>query len=210
MSMIANFTPDSIRWEHVGYSGILEAGQTYDMPEARANHILNKYSPRGIIRLDYGNDEKTRKAESMDTWRDFWERQIENFNQTNEKMFNQNLPYIRPQKDVVAHAKILGQSLKEPWKAMPTTDPEVASLKSEIDELKKMIAGLAVPAAPVVAEAPKEKDWKDIVKRANGMNTETFSKMISEADFIDGCPEEYKEVLRERYGKLKFTEPCPF
>jgi len=208
--IIANFTPDEIRWEHVGHSGTLKPGQIIrDMPEGRGKHLLNKYSPRGIIELEFGNDEEARKKEAMETWEIFWNHDIQTFNQHNERMKNQNLPYIAPTKERASHAQALGIELIGPWVIKPKEDADVKELKSEIDELKELVASLVKNLPPVPEEKKEEKDWQQVLVRAGAMNTGMFEKMITEPDFAD-CPEEIKIGLRERYGKLKFTEPCPF
>jgi len=209
MSMIANYTPDAIRWEHIGFSGILEAGKVVEMPEGRAKHLLNKYSPRGIIQLEFGDDEEKRKKEAMETWEIFWNHTIQNFNQHNERMKNQNLPYIAPTKMDVAHAKMLNIELIGPWVMKPKENEGVKELKAEINDLKELVASFVKDLPPVPKEEKEPKDWQQVLVRAGAMNTGMFEKMITEPGFKD-CPEEIKVGLRERYGKLKFTEPCPF
>jgi len=143
--IIANFTPDRITWMHVGICGDLEPGDIKEFDEARGNHILNKYGPKGLLRLEYGDDKEDKRDQAMRLWRSFWERQITVFNQANDARRNENRPYSPPSKDLVEHAERLGIELIQPW-AVKKSGPgaeEIEEIRKDNQALRDQVAALA-------------------------------------------------------------------
>ena len=147
--IIANLTPEEVRWTHHGISAVLKPGDKVEFEESRANHILNKYSARGIVKLEWSDDPgylEQRKMEAMETWREFWIRQVTNFNQFNESLKHENKPYVRPAEHIVAAAKRIGIDLVGPWQIKDSTNvasAEVLALKQQVSELMNMFKTFA-------------------------------------------------------------------
>jgi hypothetical protein len=166
--ILANFTPDDIEWTFGGLSGVIPGngikGSLVEVDDAKGNHLLNKFGPRGLIRMQYSKEPdylSRRKAESVKVYGDFWLRQVQNFNELNDNRKNEGKPYIRPTKDLLEHAEQLGIELIGPWRAA-VKEPDsglVASLQKQIDELKKLILN---PVPKATEDKPaKEPDTTD-------------------------------------------------
>ena len=84
LMIVGNFTPDPIDWMHIGITGTIEPGETAEMDEGRARHILNKFARRGLVQMQFGDEPGDKKKESIKLWTSFWEQQITAFNQHNE------------------------------------------------------------------------------------------------------------------------------
>src|SRR3972149_7613003 len=137
MAAVANFTPDPIRWHHLGATAILEPGAVVEFETHRANHIVNKFGPRGIVTLAYGDDQAAKAKEAMATWRRFWVKQITVYNQDNEKRKNTNREYVDPTEILLEHSKTLGIPLVGPWMVKDTADDvAVQALQNENAELR--------------------------------------------------------------------------
>ncbi len=151
MAIVANFTPDTIEWTHIGVVGTLKPDEIEDFNTGRANHILSKYGNRGLVRLELGDDKeeiiKGKRKVAMKMWRDFWLKQIAYHNQHNENLKNSNCALVDPAEDLRDHAEKLGVDLIGPWSIKQfEKDKEVtqlrednAQLRRDFDELKRLI-----------------------------------------------------------------------
>lgn len=137
--IVGNFTPDPISWMHIGITGTIEPGETVEMDEGRAKHILNKFARRGLIQMQFGDEVEVKKKESMALWMNFWEQQITSFNQHNEDQKEKGNRYARPTKELSEKAKILGLELLQPWRIEKTDDKIVKALQAENVELKATV-----------------------------------------------------------------------
>ena len=82
--IIANFTPDTIQWMHVGQVGKLKPDDVGEFPDNRAKHILNRWGPRGLLQIGLNDNREAKRVEAMEIYKQFWFNQISNFNQMNE------------------------------------------------------------------------------------------------------------------------------
>lgn len=140
MTIIANFTPDEIRWKHVGQSGVLKPNDITEFDTPRANHILNKWGRRGLVVMRYGEEEEDKRKEAMDIYLSFWKRQIINFNRFNETRKNENRDYVFPDPLLEKKAKDLGIKVIGPWQLeIPVGDAQVAQLKQENAALRNEV-----------------------------------------------------------------------
>lgn len=159
MDVLSNYTPDKIHWNHGGEYGDLEPGKLYEFHTQRANYIVTKFGPRGILMMKYGMDVSEAKKKAMDIWRKFWERQVIIFNQDNERRQSTNREYVHPTEELTQHAEKLGLQLVGPWTIKKTDDAsiratllqnveleaKVKSLESMIKDLTEAIKGSGVP-----------------------------------------------------------------
>lgn len=133
---VLNATPDPIEWWHVGVNGIIEPGDTVDMEDGRANHLLNKFGQIGLVRLDFGDDIEEKAKVSMTLWKSFWERMIENHNQANEDAKEKGNRYVKPTTALEEKAKMFGLDLLRPWRIEKKDNKELDELKNENRSLK--------------------------------------------------------------------------
>ena len=156
--IVANFTCDPILWTHLGANGTIPAYNPdnpkkpyiVNFDDSRANFILNKFGIRGLVVMNFGDDEEVKKAESLKMWRIFWERQIENHNQHNEQQKEAGNRYSRPTDELDEHAKLLGLDLLRPWRVEAKSSKETDELKGENMALKESMKTLQAQMAEMM------------------------------------------------------------
>jgi len=161
--IIANFTPDTISYVHGGIPGELKSGEMTDMPEKKANFILNKYDQRGLCTLQFGDDPEACKKKAMEVYREFWTRQIINHNQANEARQARNLEYSKPEKDVLKHANELGLKVLGPWQVNINESVELTNIKNENAELRVQVNQMSSQLAQLI-KALEDKNVPEILK----------------------------------------------
>lgn len=213
---IANFTPDSIKYTHVGLHGTIVPEQVIEVDAAKGNHILNKWGDRGLLQLQFGDEQNLDplKAKAMEVYTDFWMKNITNFNQFNERMKNENKAFVEAQPELQSKAKELGITLIGPWKlAPPAQEKELKEAKEEVARLTKdfgdlkdtvntLVAALTQQNTPApgsaqaqVQEDPLREFTKQFLHRSKA-NLKVWAKMDKET--IKTWPE---EVLKELHIK---------
>lgn len=226
MTIIANFTPDPISWMHVGVSGIIESGKTAEMDESRANHILNKFARRGLIQMQYGDDDEVKKKESMARWTEFWEDQITRFNQHNEDQKEKGNRYVKPPDSLKKRAKMFGIEILQPWRIERKESPELArverenkDLKDKLTELTEQMKGLAEAVKAVQPVQPPVGATGDIAKTedTSKVNRKRYISLtadtckgfvVNRVDDIRNWPEINRKELREKWEGF-YDEPFP-
>ena len=114
---VANFTPDTIPWQHQGRRGTIKPGEIVtNRDRGWENHVLNKWGPRGLVKIEYNDDEEKLKDRSMEIFRDFWLRNIQRFNEQNEQQKNEGRQYTPPTKELQEKAELFDVELIGPWK----------------------------------------------------------------------------------------------
>lgn len=154
--IIANYTPDDIKYVHGGIPGIIKSGTMEDMPEAKANFLVNKFDQRGLLKLQFGDDPEEKKAEAMQIYREFWTRQVVNHNQANEKRQARNLEFSRAPGEVERHAKELGLKLLGPWTATSDESVEMKQLRNDNSELTVRMNSMADQLAKALSILEKK------------------------------------------------------
>ena len=153
MDVVANYTPDDIDWYHGGANGVIKSGQLKEFESPRANYILNKYGPRGLLRMKWDDKIDEAQKTAQKRWEEFWTRQIINFNQDNERRMNTQKEYVHPTNQLQEHADRMGIKLVGPWtlRNLPADDSSVRAMKSEneglraeLNELKEMFKELVI------------------------------------------------------------------
>jgi len=208
---IANFTPDVIKWQHVGVNGKLEPDDITEFDDARGKHILNKWGQRGLIRISYedkGNEDEKR-AEAMDVYNRFWIRQISIFNQHNESLKNENKPYVHPQRQLEDKAKEFKIDLVGPWKVVQPpegADPkEIAAMKDEMSELRAMMTELM----DVTKDATKQRDGAYIEQFADLSTTDFRTWIESNLAKIRKWPNGVQALIKARWDSTQSGEMYP-
>lgn len=169
--IVGNFTPDPIEWMHIGITGVVKSGETAEMEDGRARHVLNYHARRGLVQMQYGDELEAKKKESLAQWSNFWEHQIVTFNQHNEDQKEKGNRYAKPTDEIKAHADALGLELLQPFRIESKDDsPQLKILREEnvslkatveaqtgqINQILEMIkAGKGLPEAPAETEQPE-------------------------------------------------------
>lgn len=232
--IIGNFTPDAIDWMHIGINGTINPGETVDMDDSRAKHVLNKHARRGLVQMQYGDDPVAKKNESMAQWQNFWEHQVVVFNQHNEDQKEKGNRYAKPSEELIAHAKALDPPLellqpfriksKDESKELKAMREENASLRAtvetqtgQISQILEMIkAGKGVPESPQAeaTEPAKEDSGPLDVLAANrkkylSLSANTMSGWLKNNwDEFQEMPEENRFEIISRYQDL-YQTPFP-
>jgi len=142
MTIIANFTSDDISFFHAGVQTTIPAYQegseahVIDMDTGKASHALNEYSKIGLVKMEFGDDPETKKAEGIAQNKRFWIHQIEVYNEQNEQQRHGGRAYHKPTSQLRVKADLYGLELKAPWTAPKKDDAEVSALKAENEKLK--------------------------------------------------------------------------
>jgi hypothetical protein len=222
---VANFTPDKIRWTHIGISGVLKPGDITEFEENRAKSILNQYDRRGIVQLLFGDDEEKKRAEAMRRYTEFWEHQVIVFNEHNEGMKNQNKPYIKPTRELQEHAAKLGLEIISPWKIkqpemsadMKELKDENASMKAQMETLMNQVTGLMTLLSKKEAESnedskkPKQVnvDWTEARNAYLFKSKAQLKKWVDDMlDVITTWPTHLLDELDGKYMKF-YDEHLP-
>ncbi len=228
--IVANYTPDSIDWMHIGITGVVNPGETVEMAESRAKHVLNKFARRGLIQMQFGDDIEIKKKESMDLWTSFWELQIVQFNQHNEDQKEKGNRYARPTPELSEKAKILGLDLLQPWRIEAKESPELKRLQEEnvalkatvetqtgqIQEILDMLkSGKETEEPPAKTETiePPGEDPLDVVavnrKKYMSLSANTMSGWLKNNwEEYQEMPEENRFEIQTRYEDL-YQTPFP-
>jgi hypothetical protein len=224
--IVMNGTPDEIEWWHVGVNGIIKPGETVEMEDGRAKHILNKFNAIGLIQLNFGDNPEEKKKSSMALWRSFWERQIENHNRANEEAKVNGNRYSKPPAGLEEKARQFGVELLRPWRIEKKDSKELDELKNENKSLKgsletmqaqmtKILEMMGRPQilTPAAVSSDAEKALAGLVesnqnkyKRLGESNMKAW--VVKNWDDILQMPEINKAEIRTRYEEL-YKEPCP-
>lgn len=208
MPKVANFTPEEMQWQWSGRMGRVKPGEIVEMIDAQANHVLNQLGPRGLVRLEFGDEEQLEalKQQAVDTYHRFWIRQVTMHNRSNEMARNEGRPFTFPIKEVVSYAKKHGIELLQPWKmADPNTDKE-KKLEEENAELKRRLQRLETI---VLSMRPEDKELRNdlknqYIRRGNpDFRKWVFSNLEEIKSWGQKCPpalDDLEEVWTRRFG----------
>jgi len=227
--IIANFTPDTIEWWHIGVNGFLNPGDIKEFDDGRAAHILTAYGARGLIQMSYGDKPEDKKEAAMTQFKAFWEKQVTDHNRMNEdRRENKKLGPINPSKQLEEKAKLLGLELIKPWRVEAKESHEVAKLQDENKELRGTVDRLSVqveklmefvtktmPEKPALnlnladaekALVEKVEENRNKYKRLGASNMSAFvAKNWSD---IQEMPEENRFEIKSKYEEL-YQAPFP-
>ena len=213
---IANYTPDDILWTHGGLSNTIESDQVVEMDDARGNHILNQFGPRGLIKLQYGDEEEVRKKEAMTIYTMFWERQITNFNQQNEARKNENKAYIAPNKQLQEKADEMGLEIVGPWKLkIPVASAEMDKLKAENKELYTKIDTLQTQVSELIEAITQDRatmatDKEQYLRQFKTRSKANYKAWVgSHIEDIASWPKDIQAEAENKWKGFGYEEPWP-
>lgn len=223
--ILANFTPEPIHWMHEGKEGWLKTGDIAEFADNRARHILNKFDRLGLLQLNFGDDPEKKRVQAMETWTNFWKRQITIFNQDNERRKNTNREYVDPSDQLKDHAQRLGLELVGPWSIKSTDNAQMIAVQAENETLKSQVAMLAKQVG-ALAEAMKSRDIpfelrtpeEKIELSKGGVESQPEVKLpetkLEDATLADSKPafpdyaklvNEFSKLSKERFGEWVMT-----
>lgn len=218
--MIANFTEEAMEWKHGGITGILEPGDLKEFKDSVGNHILNAFSPRGLLRLTFeqANDEAAKpeleeKARRIN--KEFWIRNITDFNRHNETMKNENKPYVFPPRHIETAAKRMGIPLIGPWKNPEPQEPKPDSMDNSrmnaLEEKFDRLESLVVKVMKSVAGEEEANDESVVLKSLyKSLDADQFEEFVkSSISTIDNWPEDVRADIKARWSKDVPGQPCP-
>ena len=154
MSVILfNPTDEVLEGFHIGERYAFKPNDKMKVTDRAGRHLMTHLSNRGLVSLEYGDDEKEKAKEGLERNKTFKMKQIGNFNQLNEANKIQGLPYAQPPEAVMKYAKEIGVDLKQPYVVenvqmqnalvgsglMNEIKNENTELKSQMEELKNQL-----------------------------------------------------------------------
>jgi hypothetical protein len=220
--LVGNFTPDEIPWEHIGQVGTLDQGAVEDFEDKRARHILTKFGPRGLLKVEWDDRDNLKKytEKAMAVYNRFWQRNISVFNQQNEQRKNENKAYASPTKQLQDKADELGVELVEPWKAVKKTDSgEMKRLRRENEDLQEEMKDIKdgmkdmlelmkdlkkKPATPVII------DTASFLQQFNNLGKNRYQNWVIEnVELIPEFPATVYETARVKWDGFYKEDDWP-
>ncbi|RPI88691.1 MAG: hypothetical protein EHM41_00010 [Chloroflexi bacterium] len=215
MAIVANFTPDDVTWTHIGNSATLKSGGRLECNDGRANFILNKYGPRGLVKLEFSEDPDylvKLKAEAKRRYVEFWRRQIYSFNQFNETLKNENKPYTHPDDMMTQKAQELGINLVGPWKTENTSNDVAlkaaldnnAALQVQLNKLMEAVGKLQDRQSDVEDRSVgvPEIDWNKVKNSFFFLNRKDLkSYFYKHFEMMKSWPVDLKDEFAKKYEK---------
>lgn len=204
--IIANYTPDEIQWQHVGQTGFLKPGDVEEFTDARGNHILNKWGARGLIKTGLHADVTREQERSMKIYRNFWIRQITNFNRQNEVNRNENKSYVSPTPILREKAQEMEIELIGSWTyTPPANDAKVTALEKEVSTLKGMLTEMvdAIREMKAAPKLPIPTDTEKIISEFRNMKLADFTNwLIDHSAVWQEYPQDVRDYAKQKYEKL--------
>jgi len=193
MAFVANFTPDPVDWMHGGKDGVLEPGAIEEYEQARVNHICHNRGARGILQLQYGDDEKELTAKAIKIFEAFWRKQVEDHNEVNIKQDRENQGYAVPTKTLVEHAEKLGLEIWKPKYAGTSGADGARTVDQEKEALKAQVASME-EKLNVLDPEKKELEAKFAVLEGK---FDTLANLLMNKDDEDGSPKQEKRPRKK-------------
>lgn len=129
------------------YKGVgknIKPGEKIKMDDPAANHLLNEFGPRGLVSLNYGDEDKIEEiiVGALKRNREYKIKQVEELNQRNESRKAIGLPFLVPTAKLKLYAEELGEELIEPYRIKDKEKERVSDLEKENIDLKGQIKGM--------------------------------------------------------------------
>jgi hypothetical protein len=139
MIVVYNPTDEDLKGWHIGIEFTIQAGTKQKLEDATAKHLLNHLGPRGLMMLEYGDEEREDQitAEGRRINREFKKKQIRIFNETNEQRKAVGLTYNNPTPEIKKYSNELGIQLTEPYAMKVEGMGDFAQTQKQITELQK-------------------------------------------------------------------------
>lgn len=149
------------RGQYLGKGIRIEAGQKLKVPDATARHLLNELAPRGLLSLDFGDDDEERAKEGLERNREFKVKQINDFNEKNSARKHQGLPYLWPTDTIKLYAEEIGVILVESYQVDDAQLQKVKTLETENQTLKDQMVEMSQKMNQILDQITKSEPVED-------------------------------------------------
>lgn len=218
-TVVFNPTNETFLTQYVGHPIELVPGAKRKFPDPTARHILNEMGPRGLVQLDYGDNEEEKTALGKKLNLEFKKKQVIRYNETNEIRRQAGLPYITPPPQITEYADEVGIGIDQPYKIKDADKEKISDLMSENSELRKQnveiiekLNALMTTMSNHDITPPEDKTAVEKEIERNRLEYKDSGKRLfndwvkANMSRIGAMPEENKKEIREKYGKLNGKE----
>lgn len=206
MSLVLfNPTNETLRAQYVGEDVVIapypQHGHKVKVDDARGRHILNALGPRGLMSLEFGDEEEKKAVIGLERNREFKKKQIIRYNQENERRKQAGMAYIEPTAQVAEYARELGIALLEPYALKDVEKAEVSRLKDENRSLQTELTKLSEKFNTVMQDLAAGKvGGNEATMALQKENAELKGQLDSMASKLDG-------LISAMTGGQKAAEP---
>ncbi len=143
--------------QYLGKGMRVEPGQKLKVPDATARHLLNELSPRGLMSLDFGDEDKIDEItkEGLERNRTFKVKQLNDFNEKNSARKHMGLPYLWPSKFLKLYAEEIGVKLVESYQVDDAQLQKVKGLEEENKALRDQMSDMNEKMNQILNYMPK-------------------------------------------------------
>jgi len=175
MAMLMNPTKETMYPIYGGKTmEVSPDGGKLQTEEAAANHILNKFSPRGLCRLEFGDDEEKVAKDGLVRYYAFRKKMVMKYNQMVLARAQIGMSYIPPTEDVKRYAEDMGLALEAPFVQKSNESViRLTELEKENKELKASIDAMMAKMTEFMGEKP---DVRKFESAATTEKTEATTK----------------------------------
>jgi hypothetical protein len=139
------FNPTNEDFDKLQYAGqyfSIPSGGMLEVPINCANHTMNKYEQRGLVRLIFGADEEKVAEQGREKNLEWKQRTVAKFNEVNANRKSQGLGSHIPSAQVRAYASELKVELDEPYAPRDEEKVKIQSQEATIASLQATLASL--------------------------------------------------------------------
>lgn len=149
--------------QYLGKGIRVEPGQKLKVPDATARHLLNELSPRGLMSLDFGDEDKIDEItkEGLERNRTFKVKQLNDFNEKNSARKHMGLPYLWPSKFLKLYAEEIGVKLVESYQVDDAQLQKVKGLEEENKALRDQMSDMNEKMTQILEQITKPEFVKE-------------------------------------------------
>lgn len=149
--------------QYLGRVQVINPGQKIKVPDAAARHLLNELSPRGLMSLDFGDEDKIDEItkEGLERNRTFKVKQLNDFNEKNSARKHMGLPYLWPSKFLKLYAEEIGVKLIESYQVDDAQLQKVKGLEEENKALRDQMSDMNEKMTQILEQITKPEFVKE-------------------------------------------------
>lgn len=149
------------RSQYLGKGIRIKPGEKVKVPDATARHLLNELALRGLLSLDFGDDEEERAKEGLERNREFKIKQLNNFNESNSARKHTGLPYLWPTPTLKLYAEEIGVKLVESYQLDDAQLQKVKGLEEENKALRNQMAEMNEKMTQILEQITRPEVTED-------------------------------------------------
>lgn len=152
-----------MKGQYLGKGIRIEAGQMLKVPDATARHLLNELAPRGLMSLDYGDEDHIDELvkEGLERNRAFKVKQLNDFNEKNSARKHMGLPYLWPTSTLKLYAEEIRVKLVESYQVDDAQLQKVKGLEEENKTLKDQMTEMNEKMNQILEQITKPEVIED-------------------------------------------------